>query len=57
MEGPRRRPGAKEKIQKMLILVFGVIMQPPKYTFEIGIFFRVLAHCDLEGILVVELII
>ena len=35
----------KKKFQQMLILVFEVIMQPPKQTFEIGIFFRLLAHC------------
>ena len=31
----------------MLILVYEVIVnvQPTKHTFEIGIFFRVLAHC------------
>ena len=34
----------KKIFQKMLILVFEVIMQPPKHTFEIGIFF-VLPHC------------
>ena len=32
--------------QKTLILVFEVIVQAPKHTFEIGIFFfHVLAHC------------
>ena len=32
---------SEEKIsKKMLILVFDVIMQPPKHTFEIGIFFK-----------------
>ena len=36
--GPR--PGVKKKFLKMLILVFEVIVQPPKHTFEIGIFPR-----------------
>ena len=31
----------------MLILVFEVIVQLIKYTFEIEIFFRVLAHCEM----------
>ena len=31
--------------QKMLILAFEVIMQPPKHTFEITTFCLVLAHC------------
>ena len=40
-----RGPGVKEKFQKTLILViFEVIVQPPKNTFEIEDFFRVLAH-------------
>ena len=41
-------PGVKKKFQKMLILVFEVILQQPKYTFQIGFgnFFRVLAHCE-----------
>ena len=46
MERPRRRPaGVKNFLQKTLILAFEVIVQPPKHTFEIGFFFRVLAHC------------
>ena len=47
MEVARRGPGVKKKFQKTLILVFEVIMQrqTPKHTFEIGIFFRILAHC------------
>ena len=32
----------------MLILVFEVIVQPPKHTFEIG-FFPILGHCVLHG--------
>ena len=39
VEGSRRRPGLKKKFQKMLILVFEVIVQSPEHTFEIGIFF------------------
>ena len=31
--------GVKKKFQKPLILVFEVIVQPPKHTFENGIFF------------------
>ena len=46
MEGLRRGPGVRKKFQKTLIfLVFEVIVQPPKHTFEIGIFFHVLADC------------
>ena len=30
-----------------MILVFVVIVRPPKHTFEIRIFFRVWAHCEL----------
>ena len=38
----------KKIFQKTLILVFEVIMQPPKHTFEIEIFFvHFLAHCAL----------
>ena len=33
MEGSQRRPGVKKKFQKTLILVFEVIMQPPKTHF------------------------
>ena len=43
VEGPQRGTGVKKIFQKMLILVFEVIMEPSKYTFEIGIFFHVLA--------------
>ena len=32
-------PGSEEKIQELLILAFEVIVQPPKHTLEIGIFF------------------
>ena len=32
----------------MLILVFEVIIQPPKHTIEIGIFFRVLADMYID---------
>ena len=39
LEGSRRRPGVNKKFQKTLILVFEVIVQPPKHTFEIGFFF------------------
>jgi hypothetical protein len=39
VEGHSRRPGVKRKYQKMLILVFEVIVQPPKRTSEIGFFF------------------
>ena len=42
---PFGKPPLK-KFQKTLILVFKVIVQPPKHTFEIGIFFHLLAHCD-----------
>ena len=35
-------PGVKKKFQTTLILVFVVIVQPPKHTFEIGGFFHVL---------------
>ena len=38
VEGYRRGPGVKKKFQKMLILVFDLIVQPPKHTFEIGFF-------------------
>ena len=34
----RRDIWSEEKFQKTLILVFEVIVQPPKHTFEIGIF-------------------
>ena len=44
--GPRMK-----KISKTLILVFEVIVQPPKHTIEIGFFFRVLAHCEAECVL------
>ena len=37
----------KKNFQKTLILVFEVIVQPPKHTIEIGFFFHVLAHCDI----------
>ena len=46
VEGSQRRPGVKKKFQKTLILVFEVIVQPPKHTFEIGCF-GVLAHCGV----------
>ena len=32
MEGPRREHGVKKTFQEMLILVFEVILQPPKHT-------------------------
>ena len=38
-QGLQRGPGVKKKFQKMLIFVFEVIVQQPKHTFEIGIFF------------------
>ena len=45
---PRSGPRVKKKFQKTLILAFEVILQPPKHTFEIGIFFlRILAYCVL----------
>ena len=40
--------------QKMLILIFEVIMQPPKHTFEIGFFFRILAHCEIPYLAIFE---
>ena len=51
MEGLQRGPGVKKKCQKTLILVFELIVhvQLPKHTFEIGNFFRILAHCDLSN--------
>ena len=36
--------GGKKKFQKVLILVFEVTVHPPKHTFEIAIFFHILAH-------------
>ena len=54
VEGPQKGLGVKKKFQKTLILVFVVILQPPKHIFEIGFFFRVSAHCalyDLEKML------
>ena len=39
-EGSPKDTLSEEKISKMLILVFEVIMQSPKYTFEIGFFSR-----------------
>ena len=35
----------EENLSKKVDLVFEVIIQPPKHTFEIGFFFHVLAHC------------
>ena len=37
-----------KKFQKPLTLVFEVILQPPKHTFENGYFFCILAHCALQ---------
>ena len=37
-----------KKFQKTLILAFEVIVQPPRHTFEIGFFFRVLSHCEIQ---------
>ena len=36
--------------RQTLILVFEVIMQPPKHAlaFQIGIFFHILAHCEVQ---------
>ena len=43
-------PAELKKIQKMLILAFEVIVQLPKQTFEIGIFFSCLSSlCDGLG--------
>ena len=42
----RREPGLKKLFQKMFHLVFEVIAQPPKHTYEIG-FFCILAHYAL----------
>ena len=42
VEGPQREPGVKKKFQNTLILVFEVIVQPRKHTFEIGISFTFL---------------
>ena len=36
----KSRPGVKKNFKKELILVFEVIMQPLKHTFEMGIFFE-----------------
>ena len=36
---------SEEKIQKMLILFFEVIVQPPKHVFEIEIFSRFSSLC------------
>ena len=44
VEDLQRGHRVKKKIQKTLILVFEVIVQPPKNTFKIGFFS--LAHCD-----------
>ena len=38
-----RPPQVKKNFQKTLILAFEVILQPPKHTFEIGIFYN-LSH-------------
>ncbi len=35
--GSTKETRREEKFQKLLILVFEVIVQPPKHTFEIGI--------------------
>ena len=35
----------EEKISKMLISAFDIIVQPLKHTFEIRIFLRDFAHC------------
>ena len=43
-QGRQKGPEVKLK-KKSLILVFEVIIQSPKHIFEIGIFFRILAHC------------
>ena len=49
MEGPRRVPGVTKNFKKTLILASEVIVQPPKHTFEIGIFFRDVAQSALPG--------
>ena len=36
--GPLRTLSTRKKFQKTLILAFEVIVQPPKHTFDIGIF-------------------
>ena len=38
VEGSRRVPEVKKKFEKTLILVFEVIVQPLKHTFEIALF-------------------
>ena len=47
MDGPQSESGVKKKNSKTLILVFEVIMQPPKHTIEIG-FFCVLADMYID---------
>ena len=37
--GSKEASGVRKKIQKPLILVFEVIVQPPKHIFKNGIFF------------------
>ena len=37
-EQPRRSHRNEKKFQKQLILVFEVIVQPPKHTFQITLF-------------------
>ena len=43
MESPRRKPRVKNFFSKNVFLAFEVIVQPPKHTFEIGIF-SILVH-------------
>ena len=53
----RRRSGVKKKLQKMLTSVFEVIVPPPKHTFEIGVFFCILAHCTYNVLHIVVLLL
>ena len=46
----------KKIFQKTLILVFEVILQPPKYTFEIGFFSRFSSLCEASIFFVAEFI-
>ena len=46
VEGLQRGPGIKEKFQKMLLLVFEVIVQPSKHTFKIEKIFSCFSSLD-----------
>ena len=49
VDSSRKGPGVKKIFQKPLILVFEVIAQTAttQKKFEIGTFFRILAHCGI----------